>query len=90
MEEFEKLLSESFQSDLLPGESPQAEGEAAEASSVPQPADDAFDNRSTEELSDGIDLGPSDQPDDQAGPNQHSGHNDQDERVAAPASAEHE
>ena len=49
MEEFEKLLAESFQSDLLPNE-----GTTAEASSSSELAADSFDSAATnaEELSD--------------------------------------
>ncbi|MFZ3262466.1 MAG: SMC-Scp complex subunit ScpB [Terriglobales bacterium] len=54
MEEFEKLLAESFQSDLLPNEGTTAEGPSAEASSNPELATDSIDSApmSAEELSD--------------------------------------
>lgn len=54
MEEFEKLLAESFQSDLLPSEGRAAEGATEEASANSEPATDSFDSTETsiEELSD--------------------------------------
>jgi segregation and condensation protein B len=54
MEEFEKLLAESFQSDLLPNEGTPADGAIQEASSSSELATDFFDSTATnaEELSD--------------------------------------
>jgi segregation and condensation protein B len=51
MEEFEKLLAESFQSDLLPNEGP-ADGATQEASSSAEVATDLFDGATNAELSD--------------------------------------
>jgi segregation and condensation protein B len=54
MEEFEKLLAESFQSDLLPNEGTTADGATQEASSSSELATDSFDSTAmnAEELSD--------------------------------------
>ena len=47
MEEFEKLLAESFQSDLLPGESTPAEAPSSSPSTV---EDDSSEAESTAEI----------------------------------------
>ena len=52
MEEFEKLLAESFQSDLLPNEGTPADGATQEASSSAEVATDPFDSAPNAELSD--------------------------------------
>ena len=54
MEEFEKLLAESFQSDLLPNEGTPADGATQEVSSSSELATDLFDSTATnaEELPD--------------------------------------
>ncbi len=96
MEEFERLLAESFQSDLLTSEGPQAEAEPAEAASISHEADNALDGSSRKEQSDGGEGEPVEleqdfeQQSDQATQNERNENNEQDERIEAPASAEHE
>ncbi len=94
MEEFEKLLAESFQSDLLPSEGPQTEAEPAEAASISHEADNALGTNSSEGQSDRGEVGQVepelDRHNGQASQNEHNENNEQGEPVEAPASAERE